>query len=63
MYGFSPVEAYKNFKMGTEIDVAGIFIYDGMKELERIVSFAYESEAFSLSQGLRRPGADCVGCV
>lgn len=41
------VEAHKNFKMGTEIDIAGIFIYDGMKELERIKSITYESEAFS----------------
>jgi len=47
MYNYSPVEAHKNFKMGTEIDIAGIFIFDGMKELERIVGFAYESEVFS----------------
>lgn len=47
MRGFGPVEAHKNFKMGTEIDIAGIFIYDGMKELERIVVFKYESEIFS----------------
>jgi len=42
-----PVASYKNFKMGTEIDIAGIFIYDGMKELEKIVGFAYEGEVFS----------------
>ncbi len=47
MNGFGTVEAYRNFKMGTEIDIAGIFLYDGIKDLERIVVFAYESEAFS----------------
>jgi len=58
MDSFNKVELYKNFNMGTEIDIAGIFIYDGIKELERIVSFSYESEIFSflyhISVGIER---------
>ncbi len=43
----NPIASYKNFKMGTEIDIAGTFIYNGMKELERIIVFSNESEVFS----------------
>lgn len=42
-----PILSYKNFKMGTEIDVSGTFIYNGMKELEQMDTFNYESEVFS----------------
>lgn len=38
---------YKNFNMGTEIDIAGNFIYKGMSELEKIKCFYYESDTFS----------------
>ncbi|MCW6076608.1 hypothetical protein LAV44_14970 [Clostridium sporogenes] len=42
-----PIIKYKNFKMGTEIDIAGTFIYNGMKDLEQMDAFDYESEVFS----------------
>ena len=53
-----PILSYKNFKMGTEIDIAGVFIYNGMKELEQLDSFYNESEIFSflynISVGIER---------
>jgi len=36
----------KNFNMGIEIDIAGTFLYNGMKELNRIQVFSDESEIF-----------------
>ncbi|MHB1394802.1 MAG: hypothetical protein ACYCYE_17430 [Clostridia bacterium] len=42
-----PIVSYKNFKMGTGIDVSGTFIYNGMKELEQMESLYYESETLS----------------
>lgn len=49
---------YKNFNMGSELDIAGTFIYDGMRTLEEIVSFETESEIFSflyhVSVGIER---------
>ncbi|WP_339280267.1 hypothetical protein [Lysinibacillus sp. FSL P2-0066] len=47
-----PVLHYKNFKMGTEIEIAGTFIYNGMKELEQIDLFDIESEMFMLLYNL-----------
>lgn len=41
-----PILYYKNFKMGSEIDIAGTFIYNGMKELEQIIVFHVDSEMF-----------------
>ena len=42
-----PILVYKNFKMGTEIDIAGTFIFNGMKEMERMNTFHHESEVFA----------------
>lgn len=47
-----PILHYKNFKMGTEIEIAGTFIYNGMKELEQINLFDIESEMFMLLYNL-----------
>ena len=30
------IQFYKNFNMGSELDIAGTFIYDGMAALEEI---------------------------
>lgn len=53
-----PIESYKNFNMGTEIDIAGIFIYNGIKELDAMETFYYESEVFAflypISVGIER---------
>ncbi|MEK4533104.1 hypothetical protein [Solibacillus sp. FSL K6-1554] len=53
-----PILHYKNFKMGTEIEIAGTFIYNGMKELEQINIFDIESEMFmflyNLAVGIER---------
>ncbi|WP_205668581.1 hypothetical protein [Ammoniphilus sp. CFH 90114] len=38
---------YRNFKMGTELDIAGTFIYDGINTLKTMESFDIESEVFS----------------
>lgn len=52
------IKAYKNFNMGTEIDIAGTFIYNGIKELDSIEVFNYESEIFTflylVSVGIER---------
>jgi len=44
---FDRIAFYKNFKMGTEIDISGTFIFSGMKELEKIKYYAVASEVFS----------------
>ena len=43
---FDPISYHKNFNMGDEIDVAGIFIYEGIKQLGKIEMFSVESEVF-----------------
>lgn len=52
------IKSYKNFNMGTEIDIAGTFIYNGIKELDAMESFYYESEVFTflypISVGIER---------
>lgn len=54
----NPIKLYKNFNMGTEIDIAGIFIYNGIKELDSMESLYYESEVFGflypISIGIER---------
>ena len=57
--GFSDrIVLHKNFKMSTEIDIAGTFIYNGMKELEQMEMFKNESDIFSflyhISVGIER---------
>ena len=53
-----PIQYYKNFNMVSEIDVAGTFIYNGMKDLDSIETFDYGSEVFtflySISVGIER---------
>lgn len=39
---------YKNFNMGTELDIAGVFIYDGMKTFNDLHEIYYESDTFSV---------------
>ncbi|WP_052090955.1 hypothetical protein [Desulfosporosinus sp. HMP52] len=52
------VTYFKNFAMGTEIDIAGTFIHQGIKEFNRLRSFHYESEIFHvlypISVGIER---------
>ena len=49
---------YRNFKMGTELDIAGTFIYDGINSLKSMGNFEVESEIFSflyhISVGIER---------
>lgn len=53
-----PILSYKNFKMGTEIGIAGTFIYNGIKELEQLETLHCEGEVFSflyhISVGIER---------
>lgn len=39
---------YKNFNMGTELDIAGVFIYDGMKTFNDLSEIYYEGDTFSV---------------
>ncbi|MDA8227410.1 MAG: hypothetical protein M0T74_06840 [Desulfitobacterium hafniense] len=52
------VTYFKNFAMGTEIDIAGTFIHHGIREFNRLKSFHYESEIFHvlypISVGIER---------
>lgn len=52
------VTYFKNFPMGTEIDIAGTFIYNGIKEFNRLKTFNYEQEVFHIlypiSAGIER---------
>lgn len=49
---------YKNYKMGTELDIAGDFIYDGINRLEQMIDLENISEIFSflyhVSVGIER---------
>lgn len=55
---FDPIYYHKNFNMGNEIDVAGTFIYEGIKQLGKIEVFSVESEVFfflyTISVGIER---------
>ena len=55
---FDPITYHKNFNMGNEIDVAGTFIYEGIKQLGKIEVFSVESEVFfflyNISVGIER---------
>lgn len=48
----------KNFNMVTELDVSGTFIYEGIKQFNRIEVFLIESEIFyflyNISVGIER---------
>jgi hypothetical protein len=49
---------YKNFNMGREIDIAGTFIYNGMKSFDMMEGFSEECDVFhflySLAVGIER---------
>ena len=49
---------WKNFSLGTEIDISGAFIYNGLKAFDDIQFFIYEAEIFevlyNLSVGIER---------
>lgn len=49
---------FKNFSMGTELEVAGNFIYRGVKTFDTMKNFKYEAEIFSflyfVSVGIER---------
>ena len=53
-----PSEYWQNFELGTELDIAFGFVYDGLEHLHRMSSFEHESEVFSvlynLSVGVER---------
>ena len=53
-----PICYHKNFNMSNELDVAGTFIYEGIKQLGRIEVFSVESEVFfflyTISVGIER---------
>lgn len=38
---------WKNFNLGIELDMAGNFIYNGLKHLDEMESFYYEDEIFN----------------
>ncbi|NLJ80292.1 MAG: hypothetical protein GX335_04635 [Firmicutes bacterium] len=39
---------FKNFPMGTEIQIAGSFVYLGLQEFNRLKSFYHEDEVFPI---------------
>ena len=49
---------WKNFRLGTELDIAGRFIYNGLRQLREMENLAVEEEVFeflySLSVGIER---------
>jgi hypothetical protein len=52
------LEGFKSIALGTEIDIAGTFIYNGIREFNRMQTFYFESESFSflylISVGIER---------
>lgn len=52
------MEIWKNFDLGTELDVSGCFIYNGLKSLHEIETLHYSSDIFeilyNLSVGIER---------
>lgn len=53
-----PVKWWKNFNLGTELDVSGCFIYNGLNALDELQTIHYESDVFeilyNLSVGIER---------
>lgn len=54
----TPDEWWKNFALGMELDVAGTFIFNGVKRLDEIENFYYPTDIFeilyNLSVGIER---------
>ncbi|NAW58527.1 hypothetical protein, partial [Vibrio sp. V36_P2S2PM302] len=53
-----PAVFWQNFELGVEIDVASTFIYDGLRNLDQMENFAYETDVFNflynISVGVER---------
>lgn len=53
-----PDEFWKNFKLGSELDIAGRFIYNGLKAFDDMETFYFEEDAFeflyNISVGIER---------
>ena len=51
-------EFWKNFKLGSELDIAGRFIYNGLKSFDQTETFYFEEDAFeflyNISVGIER---------
>ena len=51
-------EFWKNFNLGTELDISGAFIFNGLKALDNMETFYHEQEVFevlyNLSVGIER---------
>lgn len=52
MKGMKQGEFWKNFHLGTEIDVAGVFIYNGLRRLHEMETLYHESEVFEVLYNL-----------
>lgn len=54
----TPEEWWKNFALGMELDVAGTFIFNGVKRLDEVENFYYPTDIFeifyNLSVGIER---------
>lgn len=52
------IELWKNFNLGTELDISGNFIFNGLKTFHQMKNFYYEDEIFdflySISVGIER---------
>lgn len=58
------LKAYKNFNLGTELSVAGAFIYDGLRNFDEIKNFNNTEGIFSflynVSVGIERLAKICI---
>ncbi len=52
MKGMKQSEFWKNFHLGTEIDIAGAFIYNGLRRLHEMETLYHESEVFEVFYNL-----------
>jgi hypothetical protein len=43
---------WQNFELGKELEIAGGFIYDGLRNLHEMETVRYESEIFSVLYSL-----------
>lgn len=54
----NPKESWKSFKLGDELSIAGVFIYNGLRRFNEMAALDYEDEIFevlyNLSVGLER---------
>lgn len=52
MKGMKQSQFWKNFHLGTEIDIAGTFIYNGLRRLHEMETLYHESEVFEVLYNL-----------